>query len=166
MTKKHLVDKIKRIQQDNPDLDKSSIKSILRGLDDYKNGRVKSLNSARLDDESVKDINFGKKPTLSLVPATAIIHISTAMEDGVKKRSAYNWRENPVSASNLIDKMERHLQLLKDRHDFADDSGLHELAHLLADGCVYLDAMEQGTLVDDRPIAGKANDVMKRFTKE
>lgn len=111
-----------------------------------------------------KDINFGKKPTLSLVPAVALIYIAKAMEDGAKKRGPYNWRETRVSASNLIDKMERHIQLLKDRHDFADDSGLHELAHCLADGCVYLDAMESGVLDDDRPVAGKANEVMNRFS--
>lgn len=125
--------------------------------------RVKMANGTF---KKTKDINFGKKPTMSLVPPSFCIYVAKALEDGAIKRSPYNWREESVSASNLLDKIERHLQLLKDRHDLAEDSGLHEMAHLAADAAVYIDAMEQGTLVDDRPIAGKAGIVMKRYTKE
>lgn len=127
------------------------------------NGTIEVTDS--IPKKIVKDINNNKKPTMSLVPATACIYMAKAMEDGANKRSPYNWREHGVSASNLLDKIERHLQLLKDRHDIAEDSGLHEMAHLIADAAVYIDALEQGTLVDDRPPAGKAGDVMKRYTK-
>lgn len=112
-----------------------------------------------------KDINQGIKPPLSLVPGVFIIHVAKALEDGAKKRSPYNYRKTPVSAMGLIDKMERHLQLIKDRHDYAEDSGLHELAHLGANISVYLDAEAQGMLDDDRPVAGKAHEVMMQFTK-
>lgn len=112
-----------------------------------------------------KDINKGKKPPLSLVPASFIIHTASALEDGAIKRSPYNWRESGVSAMDLIDKIERHVQLLKDRHDFAEDSKLHNLAHAAADIAVYLDALEHGTLKDDRPIQGPANNVMNKLSK-
>ena len=117
--------------------------------------------------QEMKDLGLisVKKPKLSLVPSTFIIHVSKALEDGAEKYGAYNWREKKVSTMNLIDKIERHLQLFKDRHDYADDSKLHELSHIAADVAVYIDAMESGMVEDDRPLVGKANDVMNRFTK-
>lgn len=98
-----------------------------------------------------KDLSFGKKPPISLVPPILITEVAKCMEDGVKKRSAYNWRESSVSAMQLLDKILRHTLACVDGEDLTEDTKLSNLASAAADIGVYLDAAREGTLVDDRP---------------
>jgi len=98
-----------------------------------------------------KDLSYGVKPPISLVPPTFIIQVSRCMEDGAKKRSPYNWRKSSVSAMQLLDKILRHTLATVDGQDVTEDSKLSNLASAAADIAVYLDAKEHGTLIDDRP---------------
>jgi GNAT superfamily N-acetyltransferase len=105
-----------------------------------------------------------KKVPLSLVPAVAIIHEARAFADGTAKHGgAYNWRTTPVSLMNLISKVQRHMSALQDGQDCAPDSGIHHAGHARADLAILLDALETGNLVDDRPIRGKAAELLERF---
>jgi hypothetical protein len=155
MTKRHLQEKLKRIKKAHPELSRQKVIKILKGLDDAKNGRVQVLDRAKWEikeiDEKPKDLSFGIKPPISLVPPTFIKQVSRCMEDGAKKRSAYNWRKDPVSAMQLLDKILRHTIDAVDGKDLTEDSQLSNLASAAADIAVYLDALEHGTLVDDRP---------------
>lgn len=107
--------------------------------------------SGDLSSPKPKDLSFGKKPPISLVPPTFIIQVARCMEDGAKKRSPYNYRKEPVSAMQLLDKILRHTLDAVDGKDLTEDSKLSNLASAAADIAVYLDAQEHGTLVDDRP---------------
>lgn len=103
-----------------------------------------------------KDLSFGVKEPLSLVPPEFIRQVSRCMEDGVKKRSAYNWRQSGVSAMQLADKVLRHTLDFIDGKDITDDSKLSNLASAAADLAVMIDAQKYGVLIDDRPV-GKRN---------
>lgn len=104
-----------------------------------------------------------KKVRLHLNTPAGAIHQALAMEDGVKKRSRYNFREKTVSFCNRIDAINRHLLALLDGQDFADDSGVHHLGHIMANCGILLDCIENGNLIDDRPIKGNASEILKRF---
>lgn len=105
----------------------------------------------KLNTNEPKDLSFGIKEPLSLVPPVLIRKVSRCMEDGAKKRSPYNWRDSKVSARQLLDKILRHTLDCLDGKDLTEDSKLSNLASAAADIAVYLDAEECGTLVDDRP---------------
>lgn len=112
-----------------------------------------------------KDLSFGKKPPMSLVPPSAIVHIAKCMEDGAIKRSPYNWRKTQVSATQLLDKVLRHVYKYLDGQDTDEESGFLELAHAAADLCVLIDAAETTSLLDDRPKKGNTAEIIKRFTE-
>lgn len=109
---------------------------------------------------------FGrKKPPLHLIPATATILESLAMGNGAEKYGPYNWRSQTVAATVYIAATMRHLQAWLDGEENASDSDIHHLAHARASLGILLDAQELGMMVDDRPIAGKAGELLERHTK-
>lgn len=108
-----------------------------------------------MTDKKPKDLSFGKKPPISLVPPVFITEVARCMEDGAKKRSPYNWRQSPVSAMQLLDKVLRHTLDAVNGIDITEDSKLDNLASAAADIAVYLDARANGSLVDDRPNKSK-----------
>lgn len=107
-----------------------------------------------------------KKPPLSLVPSSGIIHCAQAMKNGAIKYGPYNWRDEKVSARIYIDAAMRHLYEWLDREENAKDSGVHHLGHAMACCAILLDAQENGQLVDDRPKAGKAAELVEQFTEK
>lgn len=122
---------------------------------------------APLQDAGVnpKDTIGANKPDLSLVPPSAIIHMSTAMQNGADKYGAYNWRTKKVQVMTYLAAADRHLKQFLDGEDYAADSGVHHLAHAAACYAIVLDAMETGNLVDNRPPAGAASRLIADLTK-
>lgn len=116
-------------------------------------------------DTNPKTVYGQAKPSISLIPATSLIHIADAFRDGAVKYGPANWRDDPVSVSTYTNAAFRHIFAWYDGEETAADSGVHHLAHAAACLCILLDAQEQDTLVDDRPTAGKAGDVIKRLTR-
>lgn len=122
-----------------------------------------------------KDVLGMKKAPLALNPSVALIHMAKAFEFGAYGRDAngvqvrpkgygiYNWRENAVSAMVYINAAQRHLAEYLDRTDVADDSKVQQLGHVMACCAIVLDAMEQGNLIDDRPLKGRASEVIERL---
>lgn len=113
-----------------------------------------------------KDLSYGKKPPLSLVPPSAIIYASKALEDGARKRSAYNWRNSKISIMQTLDKTLRHLYKYLDGQDEDEESGLPELSHAIADLCVLIDAIETDSVEDDRPKYGVTAALLVQHTEE
>lgn len=105
-----------------------------------------------------------KKPPLHLIPSTAMIWESMAFRDGAKKYGPYNWRDESVSASVYVAACKRHLEAWFDHEENAPDSGVHHLAHSRACLAILLDAQWNGTLVDDRPTAGNATELIEMLT--
>lgn len=104
------------------------------------------------------------KPQLHLVPPALSLHVSQAMADGAKKYGAYNWRERDVRLTVYIAAAMRHLFSLLDGEDRARDSGHLHAAHVAACMAIILDAGETGNLIDDRPMAGPASDLIDELT--
>lgn len=107
-----------------------------------------------------------KKVSMTCVPASGQIHMARAMMDGVRKYGKMNYRDTPVEASIYIDAAYRHLMSWYDGEEVAEDSGVHHLGHVMACMAIVLDAMENGTLIDDRPSKGNAAEILKRFTEK
>jgi hypothetical protein len=98
-----------------------------------------------------KDLLGAKKPSLSKIPATALLWESLAMMDGGGKYGPFNWRANKVIASIYIDACKRHLDAWFEGEEFAEDSGCHHLGHARACLGILIDAQATGNLIDDRP---------------
>lgn len=113
-----------------------------------------------------KDLIGAKKPRLSLVPSSAIIHMAQAMTNGADKYGPYNWRDMKVQSGIYIDAALRHIMSYFDGEEVAKDSGVKHLAHAMACIAIIIDAEENNCLIDTRPIKGKAADLIERLTKK
>lgn len=108
-----------------------------------------------------KDLVGQTKAQLHLIPPAAKIALAEALMDGAKKYQPYNWREKGVRASVYLSACERHLLQYLDGDDTAADSGVHHLGHAMACLSILLDAISYGNLVDDRPLKGKATQLLE-----
>lgn len=111
-----------------------------------------------------KTAQGAKKFSLRHIPLPAQVECNRALEDGVGKYGAANWRETGVPASTYMDAAKRHLDQWWDGgQERASDSGVHNLGHAMACLCILLDAQWNGTLFDDRPEPCKNTDeLLKR----
>lgn len=91
-----------------------------------------------------------KAPT-SAIPPTAILALGAAMQNGADKYGAFNFRDSEVTASVFYNAMMRHLLDWWNAEDFAGDSEVHHMGHLMAGAAIVIDAIEQGNFIDDRP---------------
>lgn len=116
------------------------------------------------DTTNPKDLIGVDKVPLHLVPSALKLHVAMAMKNGAEKYGPYNWREKSVRSSIYVGAAFRHLEAWFDGEEFAEDSGVHHLAHAAACLGILLDAMEVGNLIDDRPTKGAAPALIKRFS--
>lgn len=103
-----------------------------------------------------KDKEGQKKAPLHLLTPASLIHEAYAMQHGADKYGAFNWREHSVLASVYIAACMRHLLAWQDGETTAEDSGVHHLGHAKAGLGILLDALENGKMIDDRPLKGAA----------
>lgn len=103
-----------------------------------------------------------KKVQLALLPPSGIIYGSLAMTDGATKYGAYQWRGAKVSYMQYLSAMLRHVMSLIDREDEDAQSKVHHGGHIIAGMSIVLDALEQGNLIDDRPLKGSAAALLRR----
>jgi len=99
-----------------------------------------------------KDLNGLKKVSISKLPVVGIIHGAHAMMYGADLYGAYNWRDKDVLASIYYDAIMRHMMCWFEGQDYAPDSKVHHLGHVIACAAILLDAFEMDKLVDDRPL--------------
>ena len=118
-----------------------------------------------LDGTNPKDLLGVKKPPLSLIPPSAQIEEAMAFAEGARKYGAYNWRSKKVKASIYADAALRHLLAWLDGEDIDPESGLPHECKVKACMSILIDARNTGNLVDDRPVKGAANEVLKRYSK-
>jgi hypothetical protein len=90
------------------------------------------------------------KPRLSDVPPVALFALGAAMSDGASKYGRYNWRDTSVTASIFYDAMMRHLVDWYNGEEYAHDSKIHHLGHIMASCAIILDGMRNGKFNDDR----------------
>jgi hypothetical protein len=107
-------------------------------------------SSGKLADANLKTAAAVGKPKMSGVPPVALLALGAAMQNGVDKYGKFNWRTTSVTASVFYDAMLRHLLAWYAGEDFADDSEVHHLAHLMAGAAIVLDAEMTNKFNDDR----------------
>lgn len=117
----------------------------------------------RYADNNPKTRMGALKIPLHLVPPSARYYMAMAFEDGERKYGPFNWRDEGVSTSVYIDALDRHRDAFWDGEDLARDSKVHHLGHIMACCAIILDAMECGTLNDDRPTPGPATKLQERY---
>lgn len=100
--------------------------------------------------ENKKNAAGNAKATTYPVPQIALIALGLAMQDGAKKYGPFNWRTSEVKASVFGDALERHLLAWRAGENFAADSKIHHLAHIMAGAAIILDAELQRVFEDDR----------------
>lgn len=116
--------------------------------------------------ENPKDLLGDKKPPLWLVPGPFLVMLAKVMRLGAHKYGAYNWREKKVRATVYVSAAQRHLAALLDGEDIDPESGESHAAHVGACMAIYCDALATGNLVDDRPVAGAAGQLIAEAWKE
>lgn len=109
-----------------------------------------------------KDAAAAGRVPLHLFPGPALALACLALGDGARKYGAFNWRSEPIEASNYLAAAERHLKAWQDGEEAAPDSGIHHIAHAIAGLAIMLDAAQCGTLVDDRPPAGPTPKILAK----
>jgi hypothetical protein len=117
-------------------------------------------------DNNPKSIVGATKPQLQLVPASAIIGMSTALQNGGEKYGYFNYRQTKIAASVYMGASLRHLYAYYDGEDAAADTGLLHLDHAMAGLAIWRDALASGQLVDDRPVNGSASRMLSQLTNE
>jgi hypothetical protein len=105
---------------------------------------------AVVGDSNRKNVAASGKPRISGVPPIALFALGAAMQNGVDKYGRFNWRDTGSTASVFYDAMMRHLTEWYSGDDYASDSGVHHLAHLMAGAGIILDTIAVGKLKDDR----------------
>lgn len=114
-------------------------------------------------DNNPKTAIGASKIPLHLVPPSAKHYLAEALANGAAKYGPYNWRDAPISVSVYKAALERHMDAFWDGEDFAEDSGVHHVAHAMACCALILDALSIGKLHDDRPTKGAASSLQKGF---
>ena len=93
------------------------------------------------------------KAQLQLIPPVFNTQVAKALACGAAKYGPWNWREHKVEIMTYLGAMKRHIDQVVEREDFDPESNAHHLGHVAAGCAIVLDAMEHGTLVDNRPRA-------------
>jgi len=108
------------------------------------------LNHAKPVDANLKTVAALGKPRLSDVPPVALFALGAAMSNGKDKYGRFNWRDTGTTSSVFYDAMQRHLAQWYSGEDFAEDSKVHHLGHIMASCAILMDSEFQGSLNDDR----------------
>ena len=82
-----------------------------------------------------------------------------------RKYGPFNWRSTNVKATVYVAAARRHLAQWLDGQDDDRESGMSHLAHARACLGILLDASATGHLVDDRPPAGAATELIEQLTQ-
>ena len=118
------------------------------------------------DKTNPKDLLGINKTRVSLLPAEGILQGAKAMQHGAAKYGPYNWRTKNVQAMIYIDAIMRHTLEYLEGSNIDADSGLHPMAHVVANGALLLDALKYGCIVDNRPSKQLTSNERKIKTQE
>lgn len=72
------------------------------------------------------------KPRYGLLPPLALQEMARVLTHGAEKYDASNWKHVPDSLERYFDALQRHVWAWKMGEKLDPDSGIHHLAHALA----------------------------------
>jgi hypothetical protein len=124
--------------------------------------------------DNPKDLVGQTKLDLSLIPETFLIELALAFYEGALKYGRFNWRMRPVKASVYLSAFDRHILKYKSGEERDKSTGTHHFGYAGCCIAIMCDAMQYGTLIDDRAPRGRTNpdisawldgEVMERVAK-
>lgn len=96
---------------------------------------------------------FRKLP-MELIPAIAIVQEAAVFGLGAdcpeKAYGRWNWRDTPIDVQTYLGAIDRHKALWAAGEDIDEQSGVSHLAHIRASCAILMDAIDAGTLRDNR----------------
>lgn len=100
---------------------------------------------------SFKKFDQGKADW-SLMPEPALVEVLKVLMLGRDKYGSWNWLENnkDVCWSRYTNALERHFKKFKCGQDLDEETGLEELAHVIANALFLLTYRINGFGIDDR----------------
>lgn len=111
-----------------------------------------------------EEFGFAKTP-MAYVPESALVGMALAMKNGMKY-GPYNYRKIPMQGLTLLDACKRHTSALIDGEDYDPKTGIPHAFFIMTTIAIYVDCWMRGTLIDNRPIAGVAGDMISLFNDE
>ena len=106
------------------------------------------------------------KAPMHTLPTIAMIQMANVMAGGAHKYGYHNFRESQVDAQTYIGAMNRHFLKWQDGVDLDEESGMHELAHLMACCAIMIDAHFTGKLIDNRSKTGLIKGLLEDSKEE
>ena len=103
------------------------------------------------------------KVPFSVIPASSLVFMAQAMKIGAKKYGIHNWRVAKVQGRIYLEAAFRHLLALMDGEDFDPVTGIHHGGFIMATTGIYLDAMVNNGLIDNRVLPGRAGELISVF---
>ncbi len=120
-----------------------------------------AMEATRANTPNPKTLMGRKRlPISSVLPWPALMRIAEAMQygafeapraDGGKGYGPYNWRDQAVEAMTYIDANDRHKARWVEGQEVDPKSLAMELAHAAASLIILIDAIDNGTWIDNRP---------------
>ncbi len=102
------------------------------------------------------------KAPMHTLPTLAMIQMANVMAGGAFKYGFHNFRESKIDAQTYIGAINRHFLKWQDGVDFDEESGQHELAHVMACCAILIDAHFTDGLIDNRSKTGLVEDLLKK----
>lgn len=104
--------------------------------------------------ENPKHYAGQKKIPFNDVPAIVLAEVGVGMHEGARKYGAYNYRRDPILASDYYDAANRHLKQWYELGEDVDPTcGLSHITKAICALIVLRDAQINGMCKDDRPPA-------------
>lgn len=103
------------------------------------------------------------KVPLSMLPLPSLVLMAMAMKGGAIDYGPQNYRLEKVQGRIYLEAAFRHLLALLDGEDIDPKRGVHHGGFIMATVGIYLDAMVNGNLIDNRVLPGPTGDLIELF---
>jgi len=102
------------------------------------------------------------KVRLDLIPAEILVELGRVYTAGAKKYTDNNWKKG-MSFSRCLGALKRHLAKWELGKTYDDETGCHELAHVMWNAAALLYYQMYGLGTDDRDIRGVVDDTLRVY---
>ena len=103
------------------------------------------------------------KVPLSTLPLASLPIMAMAMKGGAQDYGIQNYRKEKVQGRVYLEAALRHLLALLDGEDIDPKRGIHHGGFIMATIGIYLDALVNGNLIDNRALPGCTGDLIELF---
>ena len=101
------------------------------------------------------------KAPLHTLPTLALIEMAGVMAGGALKYGFHNFRDSKIDAQTYIGAINRHFLKWQDGVDYDEESGYHELAHIMSCCAILIDAYYTDSIIDNRSKTGLVEHLLR-----